>query len=133
MAMINIIQAESNTVILTLTEKTTIDNPNYLFRLTSDQQHEDYCFIAADTSLFKDRYNEFLIIETTDPDNLNGEVYLPVAGDYHYTVYQQASSTNLNPSLSGDIVEIGRCKVHPASDTSDTSYSGTLTNNVYNG
>jgi hypothetical protein len=53
----------------------------------------------ADTSLYKDRYNEFVFTEGTNLP-LVGELILGAGGQYEYFVYEQTSSTNLDPTLS---------------------------------
>ena len=107
----------SNTVYLTLTEKTTIDSPTYLFILNSDNQNVDYAFIATDTATDaqKARYNKFTITEGVD-DPLNGSIDLGPTGTYHLTVYEQASTTNLDKTLAGNIVERIECLVIPSDE-----------------
>lgn len=132
MVMFYLTQGQANTVILTLTEKSVLTNPYYLFCITNDQLNSPSYFIASDTSIYKDRYNQFSITEKSNPNPLNGEVSLPIAGDYHYTVYEQTSATNINPAQSGGIVETGRLTV-TGSSSSTPAYTGTTTNTAYNG
>lgn len=88
----------ANTVALTLTEKTTLSNAKYLFEFESvSTQQKTYC-IAADTSLYPDRYNKFTITVKTNPNNLIGEIALTLGDEYIYNIYEQASTTNLNPT-----------------------------------
>lgn len=96
-------------VVLTLTEKTTITNPNYLFEFTNDSTKQSNTCICADLSAAgaaRERANIFNITEGVD-DRLNSSLVLFNAGRYHYTIREQESSTNLDPDLSGDIVERG--------------------------
>lgn len=89
----------ANIVALTLTEKTTITNAVYLFEFENNQTHVKYYCIAADTSLFKDRYNLFTItVQNTTPDPLLGQIKIPLGDEYNYKVYEQVSATNLNPT-----------------------------------
>ncbi len=93
---------KTNTVILTLSEKTTLTNAYYLFEFISDETNNKVYFIPTDISPNKVRYNEFTIIE---PTNMSLTV-----GTYKYTIYEQASSSNTNPS-GLNVVEIGRVDV----------------------
>ena len=89
----------SNVVVLTLSEKVTISNPKFLFEFINNQTQQKYYCIAADTSLYLDRYNKFtIVVKTTTPSPLIGEIQIPLGDEYTYNVYEQASSTNLNPS-----------------------------------
>lgn len=130
--MMLITQGQGNIVIFTLTEKCTISNPFFLFALTNDQSQETSYFVAADISSWPDRYNKFIITEKSAPNTLNGEVSLKIAGDYHYSIYEQESPNNLNPTNTISVVEIGKCKVS-GSTTSNTTYTSSPTNIVYNG
>ncbi len=131
--MIQITKNATNNIALTLTEKCTLTSPDYLFVFQSDETRDSYEFIAADTSTYTDRYNLFAIIETNStPDPLAGEVELPLVGFYTYTIYEQNSSTNLNPANATGIVEVGKVQVIDT-PSSDSEYSNTNNiNYVYN-
>lgn len=96
-----------NTVALTLSETVTIADPKYLFVLKNSQTKEVYTFIAIDGSEYKDRYNLFQIRVKTSPNRLNGEVNLTIGSQYTYEVREQGSSVNLDPALSGAVLEVG--------------------------
>tara|TARA_R110000868_G_scaffold73282_1_gene212721 strand:- start:161 stop:424 length:264 start_codon:yes stop_codon:yes gene_type:complete len=70
----------------------------------------------ADISLYKDRYNEFVFTEGTALP-LVGELILGAGGQYEYFVYEQTSSTNLDPTLSTGLVESGLAELERASTT----------------
>lgn len=121
--MIQITKGIANTVVLTLKEKTTLTNPKYLFVFKNDQSNVDSKFIAADISTYPDRYNKFVITEkTSSPNPLTGEVTLSLDGFYTYTIYEQTSSTNLNPANATKVVETGKVQVF-ATATADHTYS----------
>ena len=84
---------------LTLKEKTTLSTPVYLFQFRNVTEKVSYYCIMADTSLYKDRYNEFVFTEGTD-NPLLGELILGAGGQYEYFVYEQTSATNLDPTLA---------------------------------
>jgi hypothetical protein len=92
--MIRLIKGQTQSIILTLTEKQLLTNPNYLFVFTNRSANTEVKFVmlnATDISLYKDRYNEFSIVTNTNfGSSLNGQ--------YDYEVYEQASTTNTNPA-----------------------------------
>jgi hypothetical protein len=92
--MIRLIKGQTQSIILTLTEKQLLTNPNYLFVFTNRSANTEVKFVklnATDVSIFKDRYNEFSIVTNTNfGSSLNGQ--------YVYEVYEQASTTNTNPT-----------------------------------
>ena len=90
--MIHLTKAETNTIVMTLTEKQLLTNPNYLFVFTNRSSNNIIKFVvlnASDTSLYKDRYNEFSIVTNTNFASA-------LEGQYTYEVYEQVSSSNLN-------------------------------------
>jgi len=110
----------TNNVTVTLTENATISNPIYLFLFKNQQSGVNYYFIATDTSAFKQRYNQFKVIEKTNANTLNGEVSLDNEGFYDYTIYQTslANTTGLANALAAvpfitKTVEVGLVWVVP--------------------
>lgn len=92
--MIHLTKAQTNTIVLTLTEKQLLTSPNYLFVFTNRSTNCEVSFIklyANDTSLYKDRFNEFSVVTNTYFKN-------ELEGQYTYEVYEQASTSNTNPS-----------------------------------
>ena len=90
--MIHLTKGQTNTIILTLTEKQLLINPNYLFVFTNRSSNNVIKFVvlnASDLSLYKDRYNEFSIVTNTNFSSA-------LEGQYTYEVYEQASSSNTN-------------------------------------
>lgn len=92
--MIRFTKGQTQNIILTLTEKQLLTNPNYLFVFTNRSANTEVKFVklnATDLSLYKDRYNEFSIVTNTNfGSSLNGQ--------YVYQVYEQASTSNTNPT-----------------------------------
>jgi hypothetical protein len=129
--MITINKNSTNVVILTLSEKATLTSPNYLFVFQNDTTLAEVAFIAADTSSYSTHHNKFSIIEkASSPNALLGECTLNPKGLWSYTIYEQASSTNLNPVSALGIVEVGKVQVN-WTDTVNKSYSTTDTNIAY--
>lgn len=105
-------RGSTNTVILTLKEKSTLANPFYLFSLTSRIiPSNNRLFTCSDLSIHKDRHNKFSIIESNTEDLLNGTVTLEEEGFWDYVVYEQVSSTNLLVANTTGIVERGLVRV----------------------
>jgi predicted DNA-binding protein len=122
----------TNKVILTLSEKTTLTNAKYLFEVINDMSNTVKCFIAADISTNKLRYNEFYFIENATEDLLNGTFSLTLSGFYKYNVYEQASTTNLDPLLALNLIDKGKLNV--VSQLSDYPvYTGNENNTVVYG
>ena len=95
-----------NSLTFTLTEKTTLSAPIYLFQFRNVTEKVSYYCIMSDISAYKERYNEFLFTEGTALP-LIGELILGAGGQYEYFVYEQLSTTNLDPTLSTSLVESG--------------------------
>ena len=98
----------NNNIAVTLSEFTTITNVTYLFEFINDMTNVSYFVISPDTSVHKERFNEFAIIEGVD-DNLNGSLILGDVGFYKYKVYEQEGNS-LNPT-GLNIVEVGKMKL----------------------
>jgi hypothetical protein len=104
--MIRLTKGQTQNIILTLTEKQLLTNPNYLFVFTNRSANTEIKFVRlnnTDISQYKDRYNEFSIVTNTNfSTSLNGQ--------YDYEVYEQTSTSNLNPSglnlLESGIMEL---------------------------
>ena len=86
--MIKFNKSATNNVVVTLKENSTVANPIYLFKFVSQQTLVSYYFIATDISAYKDRFNQFTVIEKANANTLNGEVTLGLQGYYDYKVYQ---------------------------------------------
>ena len=90
--MIHLTKTETNTIVLTLTEKQLLTNPNYLFVFTNRSSNSVVSFVklnATDLSSYKDRFNEFSITTNTYFKNA-------LEGQYTYEIYEQASTSNLD-------------------------------------
>jgi hypothetical protein len=104
--MIRLTKGQTQNIILTLTEKQLLTNPNYLFVFTNRSANTEVKFVMlnnTDISQYKDRYNEFSIVTNTNFSTaLNGQ--------YDYDIYEQTSTSNLNPAglnlLESGIMEL---------------------------
>ena len=120
--MILINKNSNNYLWLTLAEKTTLSNPTYLFKFTNDLTKECVRFIcSANLSTNTQRYDEFLITETSGTNNYtSGVITLSPTGFWKYEVYEQSSTTNLNEALSTGLVESGKVNVQGTATISTT-------------
>lgn len=107
--MIKIERDTVNNRFLTLSEKTTINSPTYLFSFVNSTTKIAKNFICP-TVTDTDRGQEFNLEEVTSgtEDLLNGKFKLPSNGTYSYYIYAQESTTNLNPDDADELVEQGR-------------------------
>lgn len=118
--MIVINKGESNDIVVTVTEKTTISNPYYLFVFESRQAPNNIVkCIASNRSTVTVRYDEFTIDEKESPNSLAGEIEFPITGEWSYSIYQTANLSLIVPSEI-NIVERGICKVVGDASTINT-------------
>lgn len=116
-------------LIVTLTEKVTISDPYYLFIFKHVLTKQTVTFIkytGQDESVYPQRYNQFTI---------NAAVVFAdkPTGEWHYIIYEQVSSTNTDPALSGNELEHGKLRIDPATAFEYTIYNGQQTFTAYNG
>jgi hypothetical protein len=101
--MLQFSQSDTNVnIIVTLQELTSLNAPNYLFVFTHVTTKQVVAFVKLnnqDLSAYPNRYNEF---------NLNPLAIFSTPGEWHYRVYEQASSSNIDPALSGAVIERGK-------------------------
>ena len=113
-----------NIIRTSLAELSTLASPTYLIEMISDQSLISTTCIAADTSAFPARYNEFTITETATPNNLNAEMLLEPVGYFTYNIYEQTSTTNLSPNDAGvALLESGKSRVLMDGDRESTTYT----------
>lgn len=122
--MIKVTRGQSNSVVFTLTENTTLSSPYFLVVFNNLATNQLVYAICPDTSTQTTRYNLLTIIESNTAIPLSGQVKL-VEGTYQYKVYEQSSSSNLNPLLSVSLVETGLLKSVTTATSSfiDNTYS----------
>lgn len=119
---------QQSETIVTLNESTTISNPYYLFVFTNVSTKVEYKIIVnstSDTSLYPGRVNIYAFNTITLFQNAQ-------AGQYSYDVYEQQSSTNLNPS-GLNLVECGKMLLNPATNIIQQGYEPTTTYKGYSG
>lgn len=122
--MLTLLQGDTtDNIVVTLKEKTTITNPKYLFVFEHITTKEQVKFIAVtDLSSYPDRYNEFAITISQ----------FTTLGQYIYKVYEQASSSNLDPT-GLNMVENGRAEFRDTTPFAFTRYTPTTQFKTYAG
>lgn len=122
--MIYLTKGATSQIILTLKEKQTLSAPNYLFVFTHRGSNIEVKFVilnAADTSAFKDRFNQFSIVTNTYFGTQD-------SGEWEYQIYEQTSTTNTNPSLAAGLVETGIMRL---SESTSFTYTKHQPNNTF--
>jgi hypothetical protein len=122
--VVTIIKSTATNIYLTLTERTTISSANYLFIAKHRGTNAQVAFVMpANTSLYPDRYDKFSISQFANSD----------LGFWDYIVYQQASSSNVDPAAATEI-ERGYMQLIDSPQYSTTQYAGVDNQyKVYNG
>lgn len=134
--MLKITKGTNNEWILTLNELATLTNPYYLFKCTSEFQNVTKCFIAAtDLSAYPDRFNKFTITESSTEVLTSGTVEFNPTGQWTYEVYEQTSSTNLDPAGATNTtpIEKGRILVIGTDSVTYKKRSSSITYKGYDG
>lgn len=129
--MILITKNTTNIGVLTLSEKTTIASAVYLFEFINDETLNKKYFLSADISLNKERINRFEIIDNASELPLVGQMDFEL-GFHKYNVYEQSSTTNLDPLLAYALIDNGKANVIVAESTPST-FSATQENYVVYG
>lgn len=108
---------------MTVTELTTIPNPNYLFEFIHEQSFNTQTCVLANVSTTIQRFDEFVLVDNVDVDFIYD-------GFYTYNIYQQSSPSNLDPVNSQGLVETGRAHVVEA-DSPSYEYDSPIYFNIY--
>jgi hypothetical protein len=131
-----IIQPGQNNVPATCSLNATLSNPYYLWSMTHKLSNENWRFIPYRfTPLvnYKPQWDLFNIgVDYNSPENLTGNtssgttnVHL-IAGEYQVEIYEQISSTNLDPALStSKVYEVMANMQEIASANTETIFVGT--------
>ena len=122
--MLHLTIAQTNTIYVTLTEKQSLGNPNYLFRFKNRTTHEEVRFVrlyATDLSPFKERYNQFSI-------SVNTYFFQKDLGEWEYFIYEQISTTNTDPDLAYSLLETGIMVLDEVTSPTFTEYQS---NNIF--
>jgi hypothetical protein len=116
-------------IILTLTEFVTMVTPYYLFLFTHVETKNIVAFVkseADDESDYPIRYNQFTIDATDVFED-------QPTGEWHYKVYEQESSTNIDPDLAGNLLEDGKLILDRSTEFAYSQYNSNTSYKAYNG
>lgn len=109
-----VLQKETNNtnISLTLKEKTTLYPVYYLFEFQNDQTKVKYYQIFTDVSTvtYNQRIWNVFNIEVVNSGSGANKIILGNTGLYHYTIYEQSSSSNLDPD-GLTVVERGQMRL----------------------
>jgi hypothetical protein len=128
--MIIIKTNQRNSLVVTVSQNSTISNPEWLFSFTHIFSKQTVRFIPTDISVSRSRYDEFEFVEGIGP----GKISFPYEGQYNYAIFQQPQgSGNLNPALSDGAVEYGTAIVIATTgDTTNDYYIEFVSDNEFN-
>lgn len=127
--MLLIIQASSNTIYPSLSERITVTGtPYFLIRFINDLSKEETSVIATNTSGdFNTRYHQLSFTEAsgaTTVQRQTGTVTLSPPGGWTYEIYEQTSATNLDYSSATSRLEVGKVKVMSLTEAAQWEYTG---------
>lgn len=123
--MIALSQGQANNVWMRLRPTLSV----FLFVLTNGLTNESKYFLCTDTGT-EEGTQLFVIEENATEDVLNGVVTLQPSGFWEYAVYEQSSTTNLDPA-NAILLETGKCQVTGEVSTNHTFINSTDTSFVY--
>ena len=96
-----------NGVVATLSERSKLINPFYLFVFTSKfSTSKDEKKTSVQSSFSNSRYDLLLIEEINQPDALQGQIYL-LEGEWSYKVYESETQTLNVEDTTGEIIQQG--------------------------
>ena len=116
--MIHLTKGNVQNIVMTLTEKKTLASPNFLFYFKHRSTNEVVAFVflnASNTSLFQYRFDQFSITVNTNFANAT-------EGEYEYFIYEQTSTTNINPANATGLLESGIMNLNAATSFAFTKY-----------
>lgn len=110
--MLHVYKGQNNDLIFTGLELATIVNPYYLFIFTSS--NEDVVKFVGTNISTDARYQKVSV--------LNSVFNTKESGTWRYEIREQLSSLNIDPALSGGIVEFGFMYLHDATTVEPVEY-----------
>lgn len=110
-------------MIATVSMNKTLANPYYLFSFQHIASKERISFIPQ-VITSNVRYDKFRFVEaqTTNLSTTPPQVFFEYLGQYYYSIYEQVSSGNTDPSLAFNKLESGRAWVIVGNDDMDECF-----------
>lgn len=127
-----ITRATTNYLRVTCKEKELLTSPNYLIKFKNEMTKDIRYCICTDSSSYPDRYQLLTVIENNNPTVSTNQVKLDTAGRWYFWIYEQASSTNIDPTGLTE-VESGFVTVEHTASSIPTYNSYQSTYTQYNG
>ncbi len=121
-------QGEEKSIVLTLNEKATLNEPYYLLvftQITTKETLSIIFFSGDDASEYPQRYNQFTMPADFFTDKTPGQ--------WQYVAYEQESSTNTDVEQTAGVVEYGKAQLSKASAFEFPSYQPETSYTVYAG
>ena len=124
-----------NLLYVSVSPHKTLSNPYYLLSMEHGQTGKKYQVIPENVttisgSPYNQRYDILKVgVFQSGVNPTGGTINIDEVGQFFYSIREQVSSTNLNPSLSGDKLEEGILIV--STDFTDTYYYSGGTGEVY--
>lgn len=113
--MITLTKGSTQNIIYTATEKSVLTNPYFLFVVTNQVKQNTVKFVATNVSTSR-RYDKSSVV-------VNNYFAGQDAGLWMYSVYEQASSTNTDPT-GLNMVEEGYLQLNEATPIQPDIYTG---------
>jgi hypothetical protein len=117
--MIHLTKGQTETVYLTLKEKQTLAAPNFLFRFVHRATNAEVKFVKlnnTDVSQYKDRYDQFSIA-------VNSHFANSESGQWDYYIYEQTSTSNVNPDQATGLLEQGIMQLNDSTSFTWTKHN----------
>lgn len=121
--MLIIRKNQTNNLIATVSMNKTLANPYYLFSFQHIASKERISFIPQ-VITSNVRYDKFRFVEApnTNLSTTPPQVFFEYLGQYYYSIYEQVSSGNTDPSLAYNKLESGRAWVIVGNDDMDECF-----------
>lgn len=127
-------QNETNSVVVTATENATLASPYWLLVFTSEATNSTNTCICTNLSGYTDRYDKFSVIENDTENRTAGTLSLKPEGTWTLEVYEQSSSSNLDPANATTMCHRERVFVKGTATEYDKTYTtGETTWSTWNG
>jgi hypothetical protein len=132
--MIYVNQGQYNTPIATCSRNKQLSNPYYLWTIRHKLSNQSWQFIPyreQSITSYPPSYDIFqLDILLNQPEVYIGSNVITcnlhlLSGEFYVKIYEQTSSSNLNPSLSYDVVYEGMMVVLSEDPIEEIEYTGT--------
>lgn len=107
MANIVIKKGQENYIVVTVSDRSILNNPfNLIIFYNKFNPDVERSCVIENISNNRLRYDEFIIEEISNPDNLEGQIFL-LAGEWSYEIYESSIKTLDISDTTGVVLETG--------------------------